>query len=529
MHPPTPPPAHPTATAYDEVLYPGYTHPQTHPDRLATVARFFGLKSPPVEHCRVLELGCGNGANLVPMACGLPASEFVGIDLASAPVTVGREMIAGLGLKNVRLVHGDLAGINESWGTFSYIIAHGVYSWVPPAGRDRLLAVCRACLASDGVAFVSYNAYPGGHLRQMMREMMRFHVRGLGSPDERISQAHAFVRFISEAKPGDDEYRRWLRAEAGQVLTHDRGHLFHDDLAEINDPVYFTTFTAHAAQHELQYLGEADFFEMSEQALTSEARRTLDQLGENRILREQYLDFLKCRRFRQTLLCRAGVPLSARPDAAAIHELLVAALLEPAAGAVDLKSGVHATFETPRGARVETDYALGKAALVILRDRWPAPIPLGTLAEQAHEHLLRDGSRPDDASDDAVAALGGFLFKLFGAGAVVFHTTAPRHASAAGTRPRASPIARWQAARGSVVTSAFHLAIHIEDESGRHLLQLLDGTRERAALAKEMYRFLDERGALNAGAGGPAELRRLVLEELDLNLEKLARFGLLVE
>jgi tRNA G46 methylase TrmB len=69
-----------TLTAYDEVLYPSYTHNQTHPDRLATIATLFGLTPAPVERCRVLELGCGNGSNLVPMAYGLPGSEFVGID-----------------------------------------------------------------------------------------------------------------------------------------------------------------------------------------------------------------------------------------------------------------------------------------------------------------------------------------------------------------------------------------------------------------------------------------------------------------
>jgi methyltransferase-like protein/trans-aconitate methyltransferase len=516
------------ATAYDTVRYPSYTHPQTHPDRLATIARLFGLKSAPVERCRVLELGCGNGTNLVPMAWALPDSEFVGIDLAAAPVAQGQAMIAELGLKNVRLVHGDLTGINETWGGFSYIIAHGIYSWVPAPVRERLLAVCHTCLAADGVVFVSYNAYPGGHLRQMMREMMRFHVRGCTSPDEQVSQALALIRFIADASPGDDDYRRWLREEAARVLTYEPGHLFHDDLAEINEPVYFTTFVSQARQHGLQFLGEADYFEASEHHFTAETRQAFDQLGRNRILREQYRDFLTCRRFRQTLLCHADVTLRTEPDVAVVDEMFVAAPIEPAAGAINLSSGARAEFETPRGARIETDYALGKAALIILRDRWPIPVPVRELAKLACARLHGEDRPGTETGADAIAALGGFLLQLFGAGAVTFRTTVPRIQSVAGERPQASPVVRWQIARGNVVTSAYHLAIHIEDESGRRLIQLLDGTRDRSALGAEMYDFLNEKGALNPAAGGPEVLRRLVNAEVESNLAKLARLGLLV-
>src|SRR6266481_2810902 len=93
-------------TSYDTILYPAYTHPQTHPDRLAVIGALFGLEPAPVERCRVLELGCGNGSNLVPMAWGLPGSEFVGIDLAARPVAKGREMAVALGLGNVTLRQG---------------------------------------------------------------------------------------------------------------------------------------------------------------------------------------------------------------------------------------------------------------------------------------------------------------------------------------------------------------------------------------------------------------------------------------
>src|SRR3954462_4967292 len=167
---------------YDQVLYPSYTHGQTHPDRLAVISRLFGLQTPPVGGCRVLELGCGNGANLVPMAWGLPGSEFLGVDLAGEPIAQGQRMITDLALSNIRLVHGSITEIDERWGAFDYIIAHGFYSWVPADIQERLLTICQERLSPQGVAFVSYNAFPGGHLRNMLREMMLFHVRGCEAP-----------------------------------------------------------------------------------------------------------------------------------------------------------------------------------------------------------------------------------------------------------------------------------------------------------------------------------------------------------
>src|SRR5438067_633275 len=109
-------------TSYDRVLYPGYTHPQTHPDRLAVIGALFGLEPALVAHCRVLELGCGDGSNLVPMAGSLPGSEFIGIDLASRSISQGQQMVSELGLTNIRLIQGDIAEFNADVGKFDYII-----------------------------------------------------------------------------------------------------------------------------------------------------------------------------------------------------------------------------------------------------------------------------------------------------------------------------------------------------------------------------------------------------------------------
>src|SRR3954464_2394603 len=122
-------------TIYDDVPYPSIPYPQTHPDRLATLATLFGMRPAPVERCRVLELGCGDGSNLVPMALVLPESRFLGLDLAGEPIRRGRATIDALGLRNVELRQEDLrafaGGADAEQESFDFIVAHGVYSWVP--------------------------------------------------------------------------------------------------------------------------------------------------------------------------------------------------------------------------------------------------------------------------------------------------------------------------------------------------------------------------------------------------------------
>lgn len=156
---------------YDEIPYPGFPLPQTHPDRLATLATLFGMKPAPPAACRVLEVGCGDGGNLIPMALGLPESQFLGIDLAEKPVAAGCALIHSLGLQRIHLRTLDLMDAGRQLGEFDYIIAHGVYSWVPGEVRDGLLRLCRMLLAPNGVAYVSYNTYPGFHRRELFRDI----------------------------------------------------------------------------------------------------------------------------------------------------------------------------------------------------------------------------------------------------------------------------------------------------------------------------------------------------------------------
>jgi SAM-dependent methyltransferase len=514
-------------TDYDQVPYPSYTHPQTHPDRLSVIGRLFGLGAAPIDRCRVLEVGCGDGTNLAPMAWALPRSKFVGVDLASLPIERGQRMVRDLGMTNLVLQQGNLTELGTDFGQFDYIIAHGLYSWVPVEVRNDLLKLCRTLLAPQGIAFISYNALPGGHLRLMAREMMLFHVRGAQTADERMRQAMALVKFLAEAQDTRDAYRAWMKDELERILAHDPGHLHHDELGRINDPIYFAQFMDHAARHGLQYLGDADFLEMSDHIFSESVQQTLSQLTNSRLLREQYLDFLKCRCFRQTLLCQGEARLHNEPQAEPIAGFLIASPAVCTPAPPNLSPGVNCVFETPKGGSCQTDLPAGKAALSILGAAWPTPLPFDELFRLVCQRLAREGLVED--AEASRQRLCQFLLRLYAGRSVEFHTFVPPMARQAGERPVAHPVARWQAGHGDLVSSLFHVTVRVQDEIARSLLIWLDGTLERKALLEKLWAFLQTKKSQALPSDDEAAARRDLEANLDKNLEKLARLGLLLQ
>lgn len=500
---------------YDEFPYPGYPFAQTHPDRLATVATLFGMSPAPVEACRVLELGCGDGGNLIPMALELPGSRFSGIDVAEAPVAKGRETVARLGLENIELRPLDVMEVTPEFGEFDYIIAHGLYSWVPAPVQEKVLEIAKANLAPRGVAFVSYNAYPGGHLKNMLREMLLLHVRNCREPAERIRQARALLRFLGEAQEGQEPRHALLKAECEALLARGDGGIYHDELGGVNEPLYFSEFAGRAARHGLQYLAEAEFHQMQETKFPARVVEELRRIaGDDRIAKEQYLDFLKCRKFRQTLLCHEQVPLEKQPDRAAVMSLYAACAARPTVERPDIDSDAVVRFETPQGAGMETRHPLAKAAIWGLGQVWPQCVRFNDLLGAIRS---RRRSVPQQPEGEEAEALAEILLGTFAVGLTELHAHEFRFVPAPGERPVASPLARLQAGQNEPVTTLRHTTLRIGDEVARRLLLLLDGTRDRAALLQAV--------AALPGITEPPEALTAKLEE---SLDHLARLALLV-
>ena len=512
-------------TAYDEVAYPSYVYPQTHPDRLATIATVLGMNPAPVEACRVLEMGCGAGGNIIPMAFDLSESSFVGIDLAASPIDQGRELIAALGLKNISLQQLDVMAFPSELGQFDYIIAHGLFSWVPEVVRDRILAICRAHLAPQGVAYISYNTYPGCRLREIARDIMRFHSKDKQQAAEKVAQSLAVIKWIAEAQTEKNSYANFLAEMSARLLKRDEGSIYHDELADVNVPLYFHEFAKQAHEHGLQFLSEADYFERSaDSSFTEEAARQLDQIGdEDTLAREQYLDFLKGRSFRQTLLCHREAEVVRRINPDRLRGLLIKSKIQPDSATPDVKSESVETFRAKKGAAATTNLPLTKAAFLHLGRIYPRAIRFQELVTQARR--LAGTSEATTIAEDSTT-LADVTLKTYEVGVIELHLHEPVYTVEPGAFPIASPIARLQIKQGNVVATLLHESLRLDDEIARQLLLLPDGTRDRSALLLELRRVI-ESNSKYTGSEREAMLKGLAAD-LEKKLVELGKFGLLL-
>jgi SAM-dependent methyltransferase len=437
---------------YDSIPYPTFPRLATHPDRMAAVALLFGMDPAPVDRCRVLEIGCGNAGNLLPMAYTLPESRFLGIDLAEAPVAQARADIGALGLTNIEVAALDLRTLGAEAGEFDYIIAHGVYSWVAEDVRDSLLALCGQRLAPAGVALVSYNLYPGRHIRHMLREMMFHHTRG-DAPRQRVEHARWFLEWLSKECLAPATFRKLIEEDAATLLAYSDGGLAHDDLSPDNHPLYFGDFVAHAAAHGLAYLGDTTVDRMFD------ARGLLSWLPEDRLEREQYTDFLYLRSFRHTLLCRTEVPLRYPPRAETMERLCFSAPFQV----------VDGQFEGARGIRIGAKQPSVEAVVRAMGACYPLPVTFLELLPYASD----------------AAELREVLLALVSVGFADCHAYGFPCQDLVSEHPRASALARFQAQRSAQLANVVHTLVNM-DEFGRRLVLLLDGTRDFAALARDL-------------------------------------------
>jgi cyclopropane fatty-acyl-phospholipid synthase-like methyltransferase/methyltransferase-like protein len=457
-------------TSYEDIPYIGRPYRETHLTNLAAMATLFGMTPAAMENCRVLELGCAAGGNLLPMAEAFPGAAFVGVDSSQRQIDDAKNDLRELGLSNVEFRLSNIAEIGASWGPFDYIIAHGVYSWVPPDVRRRVMEICSQNLTPQGVAYVSYNVYPGWHGKSVARELMLFRGRKIEDAGERIKAGRAALGLIAGMFQGsNDPYRQLIRREAEAVQASEDRYLFHDHLSQHNDPVWFYEFAAAAQEQGLQYLSEANPAVLK--LPNPDAQRALQAISSDVIEIEQYMDFVRNRAFRQTLLCHADVALQRNVGPERLAGLHLSSPATPTAGS----NGTQ--FHHPSGLKMAVTGALAKAAMTELAAKWPASVPFEDLLARAIE------SSGAPKTDRAASILGNDLLRICGAGGLEIAASPAPLVSQVSERPIASAVARMQA-RGqqALITNRRHQQVELPP-GVRDLVPLLDGTRTVAELS----------------------------------------------
>src|SRR5688572_435807 len=357
-------------SSYDDIPYPLLSFSESHPRRLQAVAHVMGgLATAPPGQCRVLELGCAVGGNIVPMAYGLPSSRFIGIDLSAPQIAKAKSFAEAVGAtKNLELHATSIMDVMPEWGTFDYIICHGVYSWVPPDVQDKCLRICGEQLSDRGVAYVSFNVLPGWHSRTPVRDAMLFHTDHVADPLERARAGRDFILALAESPSMPPHLLAMLQAELQYLRGKSESYILHEYLEPLNEPLYFRDFAARTAKHGLQYVGDATT-NAALDASRPPARQWRDAAGGDSVRAEQYADFATGRTFRRALLSKSNVTLDRAGAADRIAGMFAETQLRQWA------HGAGATrFEHPKGKRFVTQSPALRNALAGIASRFPQAV-----------------------------------------------------------------------------------------------------------------------------------------------------------
>lgn len=471
-----------TISDYDQIPYFDCPIAETHPDHLCIIGRLFGVETTSPDHCRVLELGCASGGNLIPMAYYWPQSDFVGVELSEKQAQQGQQTIRDLGLYNIEIQHTNILNLDESIGKFDYIIAHGVYSWVPIEVQEHILNVCKTLLEPDGIAYISYNTLPGWEMRKAMRDMMFYHSRDATSAEQRLEQSIAFLRMYYNGLPSDGALsEQWLKQQALSMLKAPPSYLYHDYLEANNIPVYFHRFMASAEQFNLQYVAEASLYTMLGSTLTLEAEEVLDQFDDT-IEYEQYLDFYYFRHFRQTLLCHNTQRIEREIELDILHECQFFSNLS-CEEEIDLHNTNPQSFSAQSGENFTVSHPLTKAAITELATIYPNTYTFSELAQRANHILQKHNSHELAGESNELLAE---LFNLYLSHGIRLSAVKRTFPLSLSSTPKTSLLTnRWIKLDKNCIASVHHHSIDLNPLS-RALLLILNGQLDKQNTIKEL-------------------------------------------
>ncbi len=513
---------------YDATPYVSDAFPQSAPGQLAAIAHLFGLETPEVAGARVLEIGCAAGGNAIPFAVAHPMASVVGIDLSEVQIDLGRGRVEGLGLDNLELIAGDIARMDlAGLGRFDYIVAHGVYSWVPANVQDAILSAFRRLLAPEGVAYLSYNTYPGWKTKEVLRDAMLLASGGSAAPADKVRSAKDMVDFLDEVAPAEGVLSRVMAESRAFSESFGDSYLLHDELETFNAPCYFYEMLQRAGAHGLAFLAEARPESMFP---GNHGPKVAEFLAEKcagaQVLVEQYLDFVVNRLFRESLLVHAerAPQIRYQPDRSRYERMHFAAWVPPVDGQTRMDHSRQEYLESDGSTLFTNDPGI-KAALDALSARWPWTLSRHELVDEVHARL---GVAGFDSSTDLAAIIDNLLEVLVLQGQARFRLDPVLPEPASSPLRLFEPIRRMAEATrhesGASIFNLWHETV-IPSPVDRHLLPLLDGGHDRESL-------LDALMAVDRHAPIPIECdgreRRDVLTDLIDELpQRLAAMKLL--
>ncbi|CZE46626.1 class I SAM-dependent methyltransferase [Campylobacter geochelonis] len=290
---------------YEEEPYISYQYPQSSPNRQWVAGFVFGLNAPDIQTARVLELGCSMGGNLMPLASRYKKAKFIGVDLSKKQISVAKEIAKELSLKNIEFYAKDVTTITKDFGEFDYIIVHGVYSWVPQEVKEAIMRICGECLSQNGLAYISYNTYPGWKGKEILRDIMLFNMdKDTPASQKTVNDGIDMLNYMRQ-NVGNNFIRKILDDSFSGFESHGTSYILHEYFEIFNQPNYFHEVASLAKANGLEYLSESEYTQNIFPPISNEVKeRLLKKCAGDRVKFEQYIDFVINKTFRQTIFCK---------------------------------------------------------------------------------------------------------------------------------------------------------------------------------------------------------------------------------
>ena len=296
--------------SYNTVIYVSKAFPNTNINSLQARGRLYGLSPAPHKGARVLELGSSCGGNIIPQALYYPETTFTGIDLSGVQIEHGKALIESIGLTNITLLEKNIMDIGDDFGTFDYIIVHGIWSWVPDMVKDKILSICNRNLSDRGIAFVSYNTYPGWKRLEQLRDIMLYSEKG--APSDTLLDRTVYTKKVLQKiqdlitkSPSTNQKGAYKIKDIDHVLKADNYYVGHEYLESINDPVYVSDFIKRAQAQGCAYVGDENLQSSFISWLYADIQDGIKMLAQDDyIAKEQYYDYVYDTQFRMALLTK---------------------------------------------------------------------------------------------------------------------------------------------------------------------------------------------------------------------------------